>query len=165
MPPLFYGLYERDLPEVLLVKYPQLYKQVKNGQYWNGYLISRWFLLSLIHATFIFGVAYYTNNQGTLDLNGRSTGYWVQCYLFSTPLLLVVTAKMVTMTRFWIWITLFGILFSLAINLAIIFGLVILSYFTYVDYQTSVIIHGMPAYYLLCIILPGLCILPDMLLD
>ncbi|KAJ3358385.1 hypothetical protein HDU91_005236 [Kappamyces sp. JEL0680] len=165
IPPLVYGLYERDLPEQLLEKFPQLYKQVKDGLYWNFALIVRWFVLSMLQSLFIFGVAYYLNYQGTLDFQGRSTGYWVQCYLFSTPLLLVVLAKQATISRFWIWITSFGILISLALNVALMFGLVILTYFTFIDYETAVILHSLPAYYLLIVLLPAICTLPDLLIS
>jgi phospholipid-transporting ATPase len=146
-----------------LEEYPQLYIQVRNGLYWNFRLILRWFALSLIHTSIIFGTVYYLNYEGTLDSAGKSTGYWVQTYLFSTPMLLVVLLKSSIMTRFWIWLTASGILFSLFLNAALMFSLVILDFFTYSDYNTAVILHSLPAYYLLIVLLPAICIIPDML--
>lgn len=160
-----YGLFERDLPEVFLERFPQLYIQVKNGLFWNGKLIARWFILSLVHALLIFGTVYYVNFEGTLDVDGRSTGYWVQCYLFSTPMLLVVLLKQSVISRFWIWVTAFSLLLSFALNIALMFSLVILDFFTYSDYGTSIIIHSLPAYYLLIVVLPAICIIPDVLLQ
>ena len=92
------GMLEKDVREDKIKAYPALYNQVKEGQYWN----LNWFLtipLSAIwHSFVIFGSIYYINSNGTLDAGGKSTGYWVQCYLFSTPLLVTVLYKAALMT-------------------------------------------------------------------
>ena len=78
-------------------------------------------------------------------------------------MLIVVLLKSTIMTRFWIWLTAGGIMLSLALNVALMFSLVLFDFFTYHDYNTAVILHSLPAYYLLIVILPAVCIIPDML--
>lgn len=165
LPPLAYGLYERDMPESLLEENPQFYKEVRNGLYWNFKLIARWFMLAVLHSLLVFGIAYYLNNEGTLDVLGRSTGYWVQCYLLSTPMLGIVILKQITIVKFWFWVPVAAVLISLALNTALMFSLVVLSYLTYSDYQTAVIIHVLPSYYILIFLLPAVCNIPDLFLD
>lgn len=150
------------MPESLLEQFPQFYREVKNGLYWNTRLICRWLLLTLAHSVLIWGIVYFLNYEGTLDVLGRSTGYWVQCYLLSTPLLITVLLKQVSIIKFWFWIPVAAVLISLALNTALMFSLVILASFTYSDYQTAVIIHVTPAYYILVFLLPAVCNLPDL---
>jgi phospholipid-transporting ATPase len=144
---------------------PQFYREVKRGLYWNTRIILRWLILALLHSILIFGIVYFLNYEGTLDVLGRSTGYWVQCYLLSTPLLFTVTLKQVVITKFWFWIPVAAILLSLALNTALMFGLIILSSFTYLDYQTAAIVHVIPSYYILVFLVPAVCTLPDLFAD
>lgn len=165
LPPLFYGLYEKDVPEVLLEKYPQLYREVKNGLFWNSKLIFGWFFSAIYHSFIIFIVVYFVNYEGAVDPYGRSTGYWAQCYFFSTPLLIVVLFKLAMVSRFWIWINAAGIAVSFGMNVVVMFALVILDWYTYTDYGTAQLIHSIPAFYLFCLILPAVCLIPDLLVS
>jgi phospholipid-transporting ATPase len=162
IPPLLFALYERDMPEELIEKFPQLYREVKAGLFWNFRYILRWFFVAMSHMLIIFGIVYYFNIEGAIDIEGRSTGYWVQCYLLSTPMLVTVLFKKAIISRFWIWLIVGGIAISLAINVGVIFGMVLLDWYTYLDFQTSAIIHALPAYYLLIILLPIACLVPDL---
>ncbi|KAJ3256260.1 hypothetical protein HK103_005623 [Boothiomyces macroporosus] len=165
LPPFMYGLFERDLPEKVIEDNPQIYKEVKNGLYWNYAHIARWFVMSMIHPVIIFVSVYLLNSEGALDDQGRSTGYWVQCYLFSTPMLLVVLFKMAIISKFWIWFTAFGLIASYVLNVGLMFCLFLLDYFFYSDSNTAIILHSLPAYYLLIVLLPPFCIIPDLLLE
>ena len=97
-----------------------------------------------------------------MDNDGLSTGYWVQCYLFSTPLLFTILLKHSLMTRHWVWITHFVIALSILLNLIIMFAdQLLLPYIIYSDSWTSVITHLAPSYYVLIILMPIVCLLPD----
>ncbi|KAJ3321187.1 hypothetical protein HDV06_004530 [Boothiomyces sp. JEL0866] len=93
LPPFMYGLYERDLPEKVIEENPQIYKEVKNGLYWNYYHIARWFIMSMIHPVIIFVCVYLLNSEGALDDQGRSTGLRKTFYPTDTDILLDYTAK------------------------------------------------------------------------
>jgi hypothetical protein len=80
-------------------------------------------------------------------------------------MLVTVLFKQAIISKFWIWFTFAGIVFSLAINAGVIFGLVLLDWYTYLDFQTSAIIHALPSYYLLIILLPIACLVPDLVAD
>ncbi|OAJ43171.1 hypothetical protein BDEG_26551 [Batrachochytrium dendrobatidis JEL423] len=163
LPPLAYAIYECDVDEDQIEKHPQLYREVRKGMYWNAYKIFSWFFTALLHSVFIFGSAYLTNFEGAVDINGKSTGYWVQCYLFSTPLLISVLVKLAVMTRHWVWPIWFTIVFSMGLNISVMFIVTLLESFFYSDFETAIITHALPAYYLLSLLMPALCNLPDVI--
>ncbi|KAH6564529.1 hypothetical protein BASA60_010274 [Batrachochytrium salamandrivorans] len=160
-PPLAYAIYECDLEEDQIEKNPELYNQVRNGHFWSSYKIISWFFTAVLHSIFIFGSAYLTNFEGAVDVGGKSTGYWVQCYLFSTPLLISVLTKLAVMTRNWVWPVWVTIIFSMALNIGVMFFVIVLESWFYSDYETAIIIHALPAYYFLSLLMPALCNLPD----
>lgn len=165
LPPLAYGIYETDLNDSQIDKNPELYQELKGGLFWSGPKIAFWLILSFTHAVMIFGTVYLTNFEGATDIEGRSTGYWVQAYLFSTPMLLTVLGKLAAMSKNYVWPIYVCLAVSLILNVAVMFALVVLDAFYYTDYATANIIHALPAYYLLCVLMPAACIVPDMVIS
>nr|KAJ3413279.1 hypothetical protein HK105_002124 [Polyrhizophydium stewartii] len=163
LPPFAYAVFESDVEEEQIERYPQLYREVQQGLYWNLYKIMSWFNTAILHSVFIFFSAYLTNFEGAADGQGKSTGYWVQCYLFSTPLLISVLVKMAVMTRQWVWPMWSSLVLSMALNIAVMFIIIQLEAWFYSDYQTAIIIHALPAYYLLSVLMPALCNVPDII--
>lgn len=156
-------MYEKDVSPEKLGKYPQLYQQVQKGMFWNLRLHVEMLLSSIWHSLLIFGAIYFVNYNGASDNQGHNTGYWIQTYLFSTPLLLTVLVKHSLMTYHWIWITWASILLSILLNLVVMFAIQgFIPLILYYDYKTAIIQHFIPTYYLLCILIPVLCALPDL---
>ncbi|KAJ3219341.1 hypothetical protein HDU67_001560 [Dinochytrium kinnereticum] len=119
VPPLFLAVFERDVNEDKIEMYPELYRQVKGGLYWNwthkvGVLLS-----SLWHSLAIYYAVYFAFGESVLTGDGRSSGYWIQVYTFGTPMLLTVLLKCSLMTRHWVWLTWFGIIGSAIANIVI----------------------------------------------
>lgn len=160
-PPLLYAIYERDLEDKDIEAHPELYIEVRNGLYWSKMKIAFWFMMSIFHAGLIFLAVYFTNSQGAIDPEGKSTGYWVQCYLFSTPMLLTITSKLMINTRFYVWIVILFLFLSILASIIIMFMMIILDTLYYTDYATSAVTHALPGYYLLSVLMPAVCIVPD----
>ncbi|KAI9205923.1 uncharacterized protein BJ171DRAFT_500123 [Polychytrium aggregatum] len=160
-PPLVLSLYEKDVSEKGILKYPELYTQLRAGLYWNWTWFATVGTSMAWHAFAIFGSVYMINYDGTLAPNGHSTGYWIQCYLFGTPVLLTVLLKHSLQTKRWTWLTLSTIAFSLLSNVAVMF--IIDFVFNMVEYGTSEIQHVLPAYWLTCLLMPVCCVLPDLI--
>lgn len=163
--PLFMGFFEKDVCEDRIKEYPALYNQVKEGQYWNKFWFITVPLAAVWHSFIVFGTVYYINSNGTLDMNGRSTGYWVQCYLFSTPLLVAVLYKAALMTRFWVWISVAASVGSVVLNVAIMFLVDYLNStsYAYTEAGTSIINHILPTYYFVVLLIPFACVIPDLI--
>jgi phospholipid-transporting ATPase len=119
---------------------------------------------SFWHSLLIFGAVYFINYEGTSDVRGLNTGYWVQCYLFSTPLLFTVLVKHALMSKRWIWVTWAALFASVALNLVIMFFVQVLTpNVSYSDSGTALIDHVLPTYYILTLLLPAFSALPDLL--
>jgi phospholipid-transporting ATPase len=160
-PPLLYAIYERDLEDKDIDAHPELYIEVRNGLFWSEWKIAFWFMISLLHSGLIFLSVYFTNFEGAADNDGYSSGYWVQCYLFSTPMLLTIASKLMVHTRFYVYPIIILMFLSILCNVIIMFLLVILDAYYYTDYATAAITHALPGYYLLSILMPAACIIPD----
>jgi phospholipid-transporting ATPase len=162
-PPLMYAIFEKDLEDKDIDAHPELYIEVREGLFWSRSKLLFWFMISVLHSVAIFLSVYFTNYEGAADSLGYSTGYWVQCYMFSTPMLLTVTSKLIINTRFWIYLTVILILLSILASVILMFLLLVLTSLYYIDYDTASIAHAMPSYYLLSILMPAACIVPDLL--
>ncbi|KAJ3412743.1 hypothetical protein HDV05_000313 [Chytridiales sp. JEL 0842] len=93
VPPLIIALFEKDLDETSIESYPQVYRQVRRGLFWSwtqswSYLISAFWHSLVLY----FGVTYVLLD-GALDPQGRTVGYWVQCYMYCVPVLITVLCK------------------------------------------------------------------------
>jgi phospholipid-transporting ATPase len=158
LPPFVLAVFDRDLPEKEVEEIPQLYKQVKQGAYWNWKRIT-WYLFSALwHSFSIFGCVYMVNIEGNISWSGQTSGYWIQCYLFGTPLLITVMLKIALETRYWVWLSYSSIALSIAANIVVMF---ILEPINYVEVGTPEIANIIAAYYFLSLFVPVLCCTPD----
>ncbi|KAJ3213903.1 hypothetical protein HK099_007124 [Clydaea vesicula] len=115
-PPVVMAIFDYDVNDDYIDKYPQLYKEVKADSYWNFWTVAGWVLTAIWQCTAIFGVVYFVNSEGNISSTGRTTGYWVQTALFGTPVLATVTLKFCLATKSFVWLTAFAAAFSLALN-------------------------------------------------
>ena len=104
--------------------------------------------------------------EGFMDNDGRTTGFAVQSYLFSTIVLLTVLLKFSINERHWVHLTWISIITCIFIHVAVMF---ILQSFnmngnTYLSEPDSIdILHILLPYYAASLIVPVLCNLPDIL--
>ncbi|TPX31648.1 hypothetical protein SmJEL517_g05073 [Synchytrium microbalum] len=157
--PIVFAIFERDVPEEKLDSYPELFKEIRRGLYWNWNKVAEEIGSAVWHSLVIFGSVYFINSEGNLDFKGRANGYWVQCYLFSTPLLITVVAKSLTQTRHFIWITAAVVAVSMLLNTL---TMVVVTALGYTEVGTFQLDHVIPAYYLCLLLLPTMCLLPDL---
>ncbi|KAJ1566169.1 hypothetical protein HK096_002678 [Nowakowskiella sp. JEL0078] len=160
LPPIILAIFERDVSEDRISIYPELYRESKGGVYWNLKEHFAMLLSSIWHSLALFGCVWFINSEGSLDPEGYSIGYWVQCYLFGTPMLLTVLLKCALMTKHWVWLSWTFLLISFALNIALMFFLEV---FNWIEVGTPEITHILPTYYFVCVLVPIVCLLPDFL--
>ncbi len=51
LPPLVMAIFDRDVNDDYINKYPQLYRQVKAGMYWNWHTVAGWMASAVWHCT------------------------------------------------------------------------------------------------------------------
>ncbi|KAJ1553815.1 hypothetical protein HK405_006810 [Cladochytrium tenue] len=159
LPPLFFAIFEKDVDEDDLERYPELYAQVRAGTYWNWIHVVTTVLSPLWHSIVIFFGYLYLQSESILDARGRGIGFWVQCFYLSTPMLLTVLLKMCLQTRHFVWVTWLGLLLSVAADPLV--QVVVEATGLGSDPGTSAIQHAMPAFYLTAAAVPVACLLPD----
>ena len=159
LPPFFLAIFEKDVEEDVLDAYPEAYREIKRGLFWNVWMTVGWVASAIWQSLCIFGSVYFLNAEGVLAVNGLSTGYWVQCYLFGTPLLFTVMLKACLATRHWTWFNFGAIVVSLLANVVIMF---LLEVFGWIEVGTPMMSHILPSYYLLVLLVPVMSCLPDL---
>lgn len=158
LPPFVLAIFDKDVGETMLEKHPQLYQEIKRGLFWNWKIITGWVFSALWHTSVMFGTVYLLKSMGELSSGGRSVGYWVQCYLFGTPLLWSIMLKTALVTRHWTWFMVGAIGISLFLYTLLMF---VLPVFGYTPIGTASDTHMVAAYYFITFMNPVLSCLPD----
>jgi len=159
LPPLVMCVFDRDVNDDYIEKYPQLYRQAREGAFWNWKTVAGWIMSALFQCTVIFGSIYFINRDGNISGTGRTTGYWVQTSLLGTPLLLTVLLKFCLATKTFVWPTWFSVALSIVLNTTALFILELLGFS---EAGTGVIGHISPVYYLTAFLLPIGCNIVDL---
>ncbi|GET87004.1 phospholipid-transporting ATPase 1-like protein [Leishmania tarentolae] len=115
IPPLFMGIFDKDLPEEALLVRPKLYTPLSHGEYFNAATLLQWFMESIITTVVLFYAAYPTliHQDGS---HQRYTGEETGTLVFS-GLTLVVLVRFALQIRYWQWLQVLGLVVSLLIFL------------------------------------------------
>lgn len=111
LPPLFLGIFERDIEESMILKYPKAHTQTMNGnEGFNYYNFMGWVLSALWHSLiiyfFTFGI--FVGND-IIHGNGRTTGIWELGTLSASLGVVIVLMRAALQFQTWNWIIHFGI--------------------------------------------------------
>lgn len=150
-PPICIGLFDRDVREYLIARYPQLYKPIKNGLYWSYYSIAGMFASIIWHSAAIFFSVWFIHGVGVLDQEGKSTDFYSQMYLFGTPTLIVALMKVSLMMSSYNWISIFTLVLSLLLSIGIE---VLMELVRWVLAGTTRIVHVLTGYWVCIVLIP-----------
>lgn len=120
-PPLFTGIFEKDLNEKLIDPNPQAYLHCQRGRSCTWLTFSRWLFNSLLHSVLIYFSLVYIYNTETIFPAGRTGGIWEMGTLASSIFIVVALVKSGMETRCWTWITHLGIWGSLILYFVFLF--------------------------------------------
>lgn len=164
LPPLLAGLFERDIPEYLIRRYPQVYQRVQSGYLFSYWSLALWGGLALYHSVvFFFGALLVMRNDAL-----SSRGHTFDLLQYGN---LVLTAGVVTILLKFVLETNFFTIFHVFAVPASFFGL-----FTVWIAESILPLNifrpeagtlgealGTAAFWFWCLLAPGLCLLPDFL--
>ncbi|KAL6069954.1 Phospholipid-transporting ATPase IA [Balamuthia mandrillaris] len=102
-PIILVGLLDKDVPEKLLFRYPQLYARSQGGRAFNFKTYFWWNVSAVIHASFAFFVTIYALSSQELH-HGHPFDLMCLGTTISTVVVLVVTLKLALETNNWTWI-------------------------------------------------------------
>eukprot|EP00762_Andalucia_godoyi_P003145 ANDGO_01127.mRNA.1 Phospholipid-transporting ATPase 3 len=113
LPPLFTGMFEKDLAEDLIESNPPVYKHTQLGRSCNVLTFTRWIVNSIVHAVIIYFCFLSFTASGSLFSDGQSFGIWTYGTLMAMIVITVALCKSGLETRCWTWLTHFGVWGSL----------------------------------------------------
>lgn len=166
-PPFFLACFEKDVGEEQVKKYPQLYRNLRLGQYWSSKKFVEWLLSCIWHIAVVQVSLYGTIGDGMLYPNGFTTDYDISNWLFGGSVLLTVVIKMAILTQHWVWVTLSGYFITFCCFVGTLGTLELLPTFREskdpldVPLGLTESVHQNSAYWLLLFFIPITSILPE----
>ena len=166
LPVLIYGLFEQDIPDFLLLKYPHFYSHyTKNANMtWKHFIT--WALLGLWHSwALFFGLYYTTLDDSSISYPGVQTP---DLYLFGTTLV----SSVVTVVNFKLLLETFHHNMFVSISMGITFIGYLLFMFLYCSFMTDFfanygifwtiyLMFTSPSILLYMLLLCVTCLIPD----
>jgi len=98
-PILLYGVFEQDVNEGSLVRFPKLYQLGPQNKEFNLTLFSLWIFEAIYHSVVIFFGVYLAFSAGILSIDGLSYGIWSMGILAYTVVIFVVSFKVIVETK------------------------------------------------------------------
>lgn len=157
--PMTIALFEKDVSEKLLMRYPKLYTPLARGYYFTYLQIAKTFLWGLIHSVVIFFInaaLFYGNDIS--NSNGKIGGLGVFQTFLSTAIFCTVTMRIVMINRYrniFMFIA-YGVSILLFIGNLLLFQLG-----EFLGNDAGLIALQMPQYYLATIVVIAACLGPE----
>eukprot|EP01062_Namystynia_karyoxenos_P061848 TRINITY_DN5451_c0_g4_i1.p1 TRINITY_DN5451_c0_g4~~TRINITY_DN5451_c0_g4_i1.p1 ORF type:complete len:1302 (+),score=519.96 TRINITY_DN5451_c0_g4_i1:130-3906(+) len=118
-PPLFVGIFERDLDEDILEAKPALYMPLRDGLYFDTKQLCMWFGESVWHSILVYWLTFSTmDNDDISGESGRTGGVLMVGALTLTCQICTVLVKLALHIRCWVLVQVLGIAFSFAAFIA-----------------------------------------------
>eukprot|EP00003_Mantamonas_plastica_P029366 TRINITY_DN6933_c0_g1_i2.p1 TRINITY_DN6933_c0_g1~~TRINITY_DN6933_c0_g1_i2.p1 ORF type:complete len:1034 (-),score=367.37 TRINITY_DN6933_c0_g1_i2:110-3211(-) len=161
--PIFvYGFIEQDLSAETLKKYPYAYRELQTGKHFNFKSMTIWMLTAIFHSVILFYTTFYVFDiNDVIRADGLSVGMWTMGTLTCTYGVVTVTMKLMLNTHYWTWLQHFGFWGSLAFYVFFITVLNLTDQWSPPMFQVWNELVQQPIFYLMLILVPVMCLLPD----
>ncbi|RKP15323.1 hypothetical protein BJ684DRAFT_7178 [Piptocephalis cylindrospora] len=160
-PPVAMACLDKDVDEERIAANPRLYREVKDGLYWNWWVEAGWGLASMYHSAVIFGIFVLAEMDGVMYEHGMSLGDLSQGLWVGTMVWLVVMGKSILLHHHWTWPSYLAFGATVILYLLIMYMLEVIGLVEH-DVYGSLNQSG-PYYFTLALAL-AICLLPDYVL-
>eukprot|EP00756_Hemistasia_phaeocysticola_P012284 Hpha_TRINITY_DN15186_c2_g2::TRINITY_DN15186_c2_g2_i1::g.128655::m.128655/K14802/DRS2, ATP8A; phospholipid-transporting ATPase len=121
IPPLFVGMFEKDVDEDTLETFPSLYPPLAEGLYFDRKAFAMWFGEAFLHSLIVFWLTYSTMLNDDIDgYDGKSADILLVGALTLSCQIATVLTKLALHIRYWTDIQLFGIVVSFVLYITLI---------------------------------------------
>eukprot|EP00172_Hildenbrandia_rubra_P002516 Plantae.Rhodophyta-Hildenbrandia_rubra.ctg3400.p1 GENE.Plantae.Rhodophyta-Hildenbrandia_rubra.ctg3400~~Plantae.Rhodophyta-Hildenbrandia_rubra.ctg3400.p1 ORF type:complete len:1183 (+),score=168.28 Plantae.Rhodophyta-Hildenbrandia_rubra.ctg3400:1027-4575(+) len=160
-PPFFYGIFEKDLDERTLSKYPRVYQTNWNNRLFSIKKVAEFLLISsLWHALSTFFGVYFGIGSHIPFADGRDGGFYFSGLAMTIIVLSVVIVKFVLLSHLFNVIVIGGFLFSFGIVFGLVPILVVLFHALEFEGLLSMLLRS-PAFWLTWVISASVAFIPD----
>lgn len=163
LPIIIVGIFDEDLREEYLIKYPVLYRALQRGVNFNPKLFWSWAALAVIDSVFCFFIPLLVFSDSAFLPNGMTLSLWHLSITVYTAGVIVVTLKLVLDIRSWTklhHIAVWGSLLFFWIFL-IVYNQLLVYNWTYHVYNLFWELGLSIRFWLLLLLTVIVCLLPD----
>jgi len=163
VPPFFIALFEKDIKETTIEKFPRLNRAVQSNPYLTYYTVAVWLLSAVWHSFVVFvgGVLLFRN--GDVYETGEVGGIGVLGNIISLTLILIVILKIAMETITWNVFIHLGIWCSLLVYLIVFFVESILPSVIPSMYYMVPRVFGTPNTWFFIFLVLVVCLLPEVM--
>lgn len=162
IPPFFMGIFEKDVPEVMLHEKPELYTECARNVYFSVMSLIQFSFEALLHAVIIFYLTYNMARFRAYESRLQLSGAMVSMLQFLALVVMILT-RFAVYIRYWTWVQGVGLLLSLLIALIIvlIYSSVTFLFGTSEFYRNFFILAGDPKFWFVLIVLCSIVVVID----
>jgi phospholipid-transporting ATPase len=120
LPPLFIGIFERDVRERMLERFPQAHRQVRAGE--GAFTIKNflvWICFAIYHSLVIFFIPFFIFWPAVTSPTGRDTNFWELGMTTFIGGFFTVILKIALFSQWFIWIVHLGMWGSIFVFFAL----------------------------------------------
>lgn len=160
LPIFIVGLFEQDLDQNILVKYPHVYRSHKNLKFWS---LVKWLSYGIYHSLvcFFFTYCLLSRTGSVINTDGRGTGNETLGAMIITYSILVITCKLALEIVHWVIFTFFSIIISLTVYLLARLSLSYMPVILPSQVGLFAYLFSSPVYYFAAPVILVACLLPD----
>lgn len=160
-PPFFTALFFKDVLEVTINQYPQLYNDLKTRSYFDFKTVGLWFLSALYHSWIVFMITWLVFRIEPQLTNGQVGDVYLFGQLAATMVVLVVLLKIALSIHYWTGVLIGFQIGSFAVY--IILEVLISSFPAYwpKGYFEAYTIVQVPSFWFALLLGVVFCLLPD----
>eukprot|EP00727_Mastigamoeba_balamuthi_P007991 m51a1_g3812 putative probable phospholipid-transporting atpase id isoform x2 (1077) ;mRNA; r:257639-262020 len=165
-PPLFIGLFEKDIPEQLIIDTPEVHRQATTGSFFNVRDLFIWLGFGLTHSLifFFFAFALIWPSGGLISWQADPVSFWTMSAYINTYALFTVLTVLIVKTKYWTSWNFGAVIFSFC---AYIIMLILESFIPNFGYLYWIIpkCWSQATYWLLVLLVVVTCVLPDVVVQ
>lgn len=161
--PFFMGIFEKDVPEKILLDNPELYTECSENIHFNPFSLLQFSIEALAHALTIFYLTYNAARHRDYGAEEQLTGSMVSMEAF-VGLVVMVLVRFGMHIRYWTWVQAAGLLLSLILTvlLLVVYSELPFLLGTNEFYKNFMIIGRDPKFWFLLITLSSIVVAIDL---
>eukprot|EP01127_Copromyxa_protea_P016071 TRINITY_DN4718_c0_g1_i2.p1 TRINITY_DN4718_c0_g1~~TRINITY_DN4718_c0_g1_i2.p1 ORF type:complete len:1147 (+),score=193.04 TRINITY_DN4718_c0_g1_i2:144-3443(+) len=162
LPVIIFAVLEKDVPDIFLLTYPELYNRSRNGDDFNLITFSLWCINAVWHSLVFFFGTIMVWGPGVLSSNGQVNGLWSMGLVASTACVITVNLRLAIETTYWTWLM---FIFTFGSILAYFLFLYVYQYITFLEeinlYCGWSPVASSPQFWFQVMVIVAFSILPD----